>query len=70
MQSIKKLDKMIITLQKKICSLPICTPNVATQLPHNLGQLSPIHHSTWDSMDDCKYSPNTSYPTTVTPITK
>jgi hypothetical protein len=36
MPTIKKLDKKIFTLQKKICSLPICTPNVATQLPHDL----------------------------------
>jgi hypothetical protein len=36
MPTIKKLDKKIISLQKKICGLPMCTPNVATQLPHDL----------------------------------
>jgi hypothetical protein len=36
MPTILKLDKKIISLQKKICGLPNCTPNVTTQLPHNL----------------------------------
>jgi hypothetical protein len=36
MPTIRKLDKNIITLQKKICGLPICTPNVATQSPYDL----------------------------------
>jgi hypothetical protein len=36
MPTITKLDKKILTLRKKICGLPICTPNIATQLPHNL----------------------------------
>jgi hypothetical protein len=36
MPTIKKLDKKIFALQKKICGLPICTPNVVTQLPHDL----------------------------------
>jgi hypothetical protein len=34
--AIKKLDKKIIALQKKICGLPNCTPNVTTQLLHEL----------------------------------
>jgi hypothetical protein len=34
--AITKLDKKIIALQKKICGLPNCTPNIATQLPHEL----------------------------------
>jgi hypothetical protein len=36
MPTIKKLDKKIISLQKKICGLPLCTPNIATQLPRVL----------------------------------
>jgi hypothetical protein len=28
--TIRKLDKRLIVLQKKICSLPICTPNIAS----------------------------------------
>ena len=31
-----KLDKKIIAIQKKICGLPKCTPNVVTQLPHDM----------------------------------
>ena len=31
-----KLDKKIISIQKKICGLPKCTPNIVTQLPHEL----------------------------------
>lgn len=34
--TIKKLDKKIIAIQKKICALPKCTPNVITQLPHDV----------------------------------
>jgi hypothetical protein len=34
--SIIKLDKKLISLQKKICGLPNCTPNITAQLPHNL----------------------------------
>jgi hypothetical protein len=34
--AIKKLDKKLIVLQKKICGLPNCTSNVTTQLPHEL----------------------------------
>ena len=34
--TIKKLDKKIIAIQKKICGLPKCTPNVVTQLPHDM----------------------------------
>ena len=34
--AIKKLDKKIIAIQKKICGLPKCTPNVVTQLSHDM----------------------------------
>ena len=34
--TIKKLDKKIIGIQMKICGLPNCTPNVVTQLPHDM----------------------------------
>jgi hypothetical protein len=34
--AIKKLDKKIIALHKTICGLPKSTPNIATQLPHDL----------------------------------
>jgi hypothetical protein len=34
--TIRKLDKRIIALQKKICGLPICTPNITAQLPRDL----------------------------------
>jgi hypothetical protein len=34
--NIIKLDKKLISLQKKICGLPNCTPNIIAQLPHNL----------------------------------
>ena len=34
--AIMKLDKKIIAIQKKICGLPKCTPNVVTQLPHDM----------------------------------
>jgi hypothetical protein len=34
--AIKKLDKKIIALYKTICGLPKNTPNIATQLPHDL----------------------------------
>jgi hypothetical protein len=30
---INKLDKILIHLQKSICGLPNCTPNITTQLP-------------------------------------
>jgi hypothetical protein len=36
MPTIRKLDKQIIALQKKICGLPICTPNITSQLPRDL----------------------------------
>ena len=36
MPSIKKLDKKLYALQKEICGFSNCTPNVATQLPHEL----------------------------------
>jgi hypothetical protein len=36
LSAIKKLDKKIIALQKKICGLPNCIPNVTTQLLHKL----------------------------------
>jgi ribosomal protein L32 len=36
MPSIKKLDKKLYALQKKICGLPNCTPSDTTQLPHEL----------------------------------
>jgi hypothetical protein len=32
--ALKKLDKKLIALQKKICGLPNCTPNITMQLPH------------------------------------
>ena len=35
MPSIQKLNEKIIALQKKICGLPNCTPNVTIQIPHN-----------------------------------
>jgi hypothetical protein len=34
--TILKLDKKIISLQKKICGLPNCTSNIITQLPQYL----------------------------------
>ena len=34
--AIKKLNKKIIAIQKKIYGLPKCTPNVVTQLPHDM----------------------------------
>jgi hypothetical protein len=34
--NIIKLDKKLISLQKKICGLPNCTRNIIAQLPHNL----------------------------------
>ena len=34
--AIKKLDKKIIAIQKKNCGLPKCTPNIVTQLPHDM----------------------------------
>jgi hypothetical protein len=34
--TINKLDKTLIRLQKSICSLPNSSPNVMTQLPHNM----------------------------------
>ena len=34
--TIKKLDIKIIAIQKKICGLPNCTPNIVTQLPHDM----------------------------------
>ena len=34
--AIIKLDKKIIAIQKKICGLPKCTPNIVTQLPHDM----------------------------------
>ena len=34
--AITKLDKKIIAIQKKICGLPKCTPNIVTQLPHDM----------------------------------
>jgi hypothetical protein len=36
MPTILKLDKKLISLQKKICGLPNCTPNITAQLPQNL----------------------------------
>ena len=33
--AIKKLDKKLIAVQKKICGLPNCTSNITTQLPHD-----------------------------------
>ena len=34
--TIIKLDKKIIAIQKNICGLPKCIPNIVTQLPHNM----------------------------------
>ena len=34
--AIIKLDKKIIAIQKKICGLSKCTPNMVTQLPHDM----------------------------------
>ena len=34
-----KLDKKIIAIQKKICGLPKCTPNMVTQLPHEMFEI-------------------------------
>ena len=34
--AIIKLDKKIIAIQKKICGLPKCTPNIVTQLRHDM----------------------------------
>ena len=34
--TIRKLDKLLIRLQKTICGLPKSAPNVTTQLPHHL----------------------------------
>ena len=34
--AMKKLNKKIIALHKTICGLPKNTPNIATQLPHEL----------------------------------
>ena len=34
--AIIKLDKKIIAIQKKICGLPKCIPNIVTQLPHDM----------------------------------
>ena len=34
--AIIKLNKKIITIQKRIYGLPKCTPNIITQLPHNM----------------------------------
>jgi hypothetical protein len=36
MPTIRKLDKKLITLQKKICGLPLCTSNITVQLPCDL----------------------------------
>jgi hypothetical protein len=36
MSTIIKLDKKLISLQKKICGLPNCTPNITAQLLQNL----------------------------------
>ena len=36
LSAIIKLDKKIIAIQKKIYGLPKCTPNVVTQLPHDM----------------------------------
>jgi hypothetical protein len=32
--ALKKLDKKVTALQKKICGLPNCTPNITMQFPH------------------------------------
>ena len=34
--AIIKINKKIIAIQKKICGLPKCTPNIVTQLPHDM----------------------------------
>ena len=34
--AIIKLDKKIIAIQKKICGLPKCIPNIVTQLLHDM----------------------------------
>ena len=34
--AIKKLDKNIIAIQKKICGLRNCIPNIITQIPHDM----------------------------------
>ena len=36
LRAIKKLDKKIIAIQKKICGFSKCTPNIVTQLPHDM----------------------------------
>jgi hypothetical protein len=36
MPTIQKLNTKIFAFQKKICGLPLCTPNITTQLPHDL----------------------------------
>ena len=36
LHAIIKLDKKIIVIQKKICGLPKCTPNIVIQLPHDM----------------------------------
>jgi hypothetical protein len=36
MPDIKKLEKYIIAKTKEICKVPKSTPNLATQLSHNL----------------------------------
>ena len=41
--AIIKLDKKIIAIQKKICGLPKCTPNIVTQLPHNMFGIEDSH---------------------------
>ena len=33
---IRKLGKYIIAIPKRICGLPKCTPNIVTQLPHDM----------------------------------
>ena len=34
--AIIKLDNKRIAIQKKICGLPKCTPNIVVQLPHDM----------------------------------
>ena len=34
--AIRKLGKYIIAIPKRICGLPKCTPNIVTQLPHDM----------------------------------
>ena len=36
LSAIIKLDKKIIAIQKKVCGLPKCTPNIVTQLSHDM----------------------------------